>query len=94
MEYGFDYRKIREFIEEAASHYSKQKPEPAPLLDWLDDVYIRLAEKPEELSVRELMQVFRLHECGEWEQQAYAVNRAFKAVRSTGRREHECLAGF
>lgn len=82
----FNFHALRSFIEDAATHYSKSAP---ALCDWLDEIYIALAEKPESVSVYEIMQVERLRvvdgDFVGWEQPNYAQNRFYKLRVSQGK---------
>ena len=79
----FDYHAIRAFLEEAGANYEKTAP---VVYDWIDTIYIRLAESPLTVSVWELMQVLKLKEtsCDQWEHPNYASNRAYKVMRELG----------
>jgi hypothetical protein len=70
-----DWHQVRRFIEDAAAHYDKTAPQ---LVEWLDDVYIALAEKPLDVTVFELLQLQQLRLDGVWEQPNYAQNRWYK----------------
>ena len=88
----FDYKALRRFLEDAGTHYSTSAPTVA---DWIDEIYIPLAESPRDVSVWEVMQVQQLRDStsGEWEQPNYAANRAYK-VRSILGRDTTGHAGF
>lgn len=79
----FDYKAVRTFIEDAASHYDKTAP---ALVEWLDETYINLAQKLQDVSVYELMQLQRLrYPDGTWEHPNYAQNRWYKLRASQGK---------
>ena len=82
MEYGFDYHKLRSYLEAAGSQYGNTAPACA---DWIDDLYIRLSEEPLNVSVWEVLQVMQLYQCETWEHPNYAANRAYKVMSQTGR---------
>jgi hypothetical protein len=63
------------FLVEAVEHYATSAPTVA---EHLDDLYLRLREAPEAVSVLELVGVLRLREEGEWEHPNYAANRIYK----------------
>ena len=78
----FDYHATRRFIEDAAAHYDKLSP---MLVEWLDEMYIALAEAPLTVSVFELLQLAQLRFDGEWEQHNCAQNRWYKVRALLGK---------
>ena len=78
----FNYHELRSFIEQAAEHYSQSAP---ALVDWLDEVYIALAENPRAVTVFEVLQLQQLQLDGEWEHPNYAQNRWYKVREAFGR---------
>ncbi len=78
----FDWHETRRFIEDATAHYAQSAP---ALADWLDETYIALQEHPENVSVRELMQLQALKMEGEWEHPNYAQNRWYKLRAEQGK---------
>ena len=78
----FDYHATRSFIEDAATHYSKSAP---ALVDWLDEIYISLAEAPATVTAFELLQLAQLKMDGEWEHPNYAQNRFYKVRSALGK---------
>ena len=83
----FDYHHVREFIEAAAAQYAKSSP---ALADWLDEVYVALAEAPHTVTVFELLQLQQLHMDGEWEHPNYAQNRWYKVRAALGKERGVC----
>ena len=78
----FDYKATRQFIEEAAEQYSNSAP---ALVDWLDELYMALADAPLTVSVFEIMQLMQLKMDGEWEHPNYAQNRWYKVRAELGK---------
>ncbi len=78
----FNCHETRKFIERAAEHYATSAP---ALVDWLDEVYIALNEKPASVSVWEIMQLDQLMVDGTWEHPNYAQNRWYKVRAALGK---------
>jgi len=72
----------RKFIEEAMKHY---KQAPAWFTDWLDDLYIRLAENGGAITLDEIVTLAQLASDGLWEAENLAVNRVYKMFDRLGR---------
>lgn len=72
---------IREFLTEACRHYQKTAP---AVESSLDDLYERMSEAPEKVSLMELRQVLMLRTDGQWEQPNYAQNRVYKVRHMLG----------
>ena len=87
----FNYQTMRSFLEHAGTHYAGQS---GLLEDWIDDVYIRLAEAPDTVTVYELNQVQALFVDGEWEHHNYATNRAYKCMTKFGRLPSNATISF
>ena len=62
---------IRKQIEGAVQHYEKLAPTVAV---YLDDLYVRINERPAEVRLPELLAVERLRQDGDWLQANYAAN--------------------
>jgi hypothetical protein len=74
---------VRLLIEEAVSHYEKSAPTVAA---YLDDLYVRLNERPHDVRVSELGAVASLKDDeGQWEQANCAANRFYKLASRLGR---------
>ena len=84
---GLDVERIRVYLEEVVSHYTKTAP---TVSTWADDLYMRLAESPERVTVKELIMVGRLYDDDGWQLANYAANTAYKcaAVDKTGWIDH------
>lgn len=85
----FDYEATRTHLEQAVAHYKKTAP--AYFIQYLDGLYVRLYEKPESVSVLEVVTVGRLLEEGEWEHPNYAVNRLYHMMDRLGMDTTGCL---
>ena len=73
----------RTFIEEAIKHYSRA---PAWFTDWLDDLYIRLADNCRAITLDEILTLAQLSsDDGSWEAENLAVNRVYKMFDRLGR---------
>ena len=77
----FDYQSVRAFLEEACAHYEHSAP---ALRNWLDELYMALANAPLSVSVLELLQLNQLRMDGEWEHPNYAQNRWYKVRAMKG----------
>lgn len=83
MEYQFfNYQNVRVFLEDACTHYAKTAP---ALSDWLDELYVTLAEDPVKVTVFEVLQLQQLFMDGEWEHPNYAQNRWYKVREALGK---------
>ena len=70
------------FLTDAVVHYEKS----APLVSgYLDELYIRIGEKPDDVRLSELAAVSALLDGGQWEQPNYAANRIYKLACRLGR---------
>ena len=78
----FNYHAFRKLLEDAVCHYEKLSP---ALAGWLDETYVALAERPESVTVSDLMQVQQLRMNGEWEQHNFAQNRLYKLRAMQGK---------
>ncbi len=81
---------VRSIIEEAVPRYQKTAPTVAA---YLDDLYIRMNEKPDDVTLSELTAVMALMDGDAWEQPNYAANRFYKLASRLGR-DTTGLAGF
>lgn len=72
------------FIQEAMSHYQERKA-PAWFTDWLDDLYMRLADNWAKVTLDELATLASLNVDGHWLTQHYAMNTAYKMLDRLGR---------
>jgi hypothetical protein len=70
-----DMQAIEGFLVEACERYEHTAP---TVCDHINDLYVRLNETPEKVSVLELVRVLGLREEGEWEHPNYAANRIYK----------------
>lgn len=77
----FDLNKFMEFLTDAAMHYAKSAPTVA---DYLDDLYIRINEKPADVRLVELTRIQGLIEEGTWEHPNYAANRVYHLMQQLG----------
>lgn len=51
---------------------------------WAENLSIRIATTPEQVSLFELRQFSFLYSDGQWQQPNYAANRAYKVLDATG----------
>jgi len=65
---------VRAFLTAAADRYEKTAPTVAA---WCNDLYIRLDEAADRVSVSELLMVSRFVEDGVWMQPNYAANAVY-----------------
>jgi len=72
---------IRLLITEACRHYQKSAP---TVVDYLDDLYIRIDERPTSVRLTELLSVEKLKEEGIWEHPNYAANRVYHLMSDLG----------
>ena len=80
-----------DYMERAFRHYEKSAP---PVSDYLNDLYIRIGESPETVTLVELTAVSALvGDDGLWEHPNYAANRFYKLAAATGK-DTTGLAGF
>jgi hypothetical protein len=70
------------FLEEAAGHYDKTAP---TVEQFVDNLYRRMGEKPETVTLFEIMTVEELRQDGVWEQPNYAANRIYHLMERLGR---------
>ena len=70
-----NWEEIENLVGRVAAQYEKSAPLVA---EHMDDLALRLAEKPEHVSLYELTQVEMLRENGIWEQPNFASNRIYK----------------
>ena len=75
-----DITAMQAFIQQAMEHYQKQNA-PGWLTDWLDDLYIRLADNWMAVTLDEMMILSSLNTDGLWLQQNYAANTIYKMFR-------------
>ncbi len=83
--------KMRVFLTEAVKHYEKRAP--AWFITWLDELYIRLQENWQGITLDELCTVAMLYVDGCWAYEAYAVNNAYKLFDRLGR-DTSGIAGY
>lgn len=85
MTTGFlDIPAAQHFIQVAMSHYQERKA-PGWFTDWLDDLYIRLAEDWGKVTLDELATLTSLNVDGHWLTPTYAMNTAYKMLDRLGR---------
>lgn len=77
-----DVDKIEKWIEDAVRQYEKSAPETAA---YLDDLYVRIQEQAEDVSLRELMLVSRLLTESGWMDPHYAQNHITHVLSLRGR---------
>jgi len=77
-----DVDKIEKFVQDAVIHYEKSAPETAA---YLDDLYVRIQEQAEDVSLRELMLVNRLMTESGWMDPHYAQNHITHVLSFLGR---------
>lgn len=77
----FDGPALLRFIEDACGHYERTAPTVA---EWLDGVYVRLQEKPESVSVADLLAVRALRDGDVWQHPNYAANGVYKHMERSG----------
>ena len=70
-----NYDEIERLVGRAAAYYEKLAP---TVTAHLEDLALRLAERPEQVSLYEVTQVGMLWECGQWEGANFASNRIYK----------------
>jgi hypothetical protein len=80
----WNWQACREYIQATISHYNYA---PKWFIDWLEDLYLRLDEKIETVTINELEILARFHaeDDDSWEPESYAVNRVYKFFKDTGR---------
>jgi hypothetical protein len=83
MEGFWNWQACRKFIQQAIEHY---KYAPGWFTDWLDDLYIRLDEQCNSITLDEIQTLGMLSPDGNsWEPENYAVNRIYKMFDRLGR---------
>ena len=86
----FDIRLVENMIEDACAHYA----ESAPLLsEYLDELYMRVMDKPESVSLFEIMTVSSLSADGSYKNANYAQNTYYKMLDILGR-DKSCMLSF
>ena len=79
----WNWQACREFIQQAILHY---RTAPGWFTDWLDDLYVRLDENCNTITLDEIQTLGMLCPTGEeWEPESYAVNRIYKMFGRIGR---------
>lgn len=86
----WDWHACRKFIEKAIEHYCRA---PGWFIDWLDDLYIRLAENCRAITLDEILTLAQLASDGSWEAECLAVNRVYKMFNRLGR-DTTGIAGY
>jgi hypothetical protein len=69
------------WLEEAVPHYEKTSPTVSA---YLDDLYIRITNRPSDVSLSELFGAEELQEEGDWLQPNYAANHVYKLMHRLG----------
>ena len=73
---------LQHLIEEGCSEYEQTAP---TVHTWLNDLYMRINEQPDEVLLSELLQVDRLLENGLWMQPNCAANAVYKLQDRLGK---------
>ena len=76
-----DVHAISSFLTEVCEHYEKSAP---TVRDWADDLYMRIGEAPERVSLLELGQALRLRQEGEWCPPNLAANEVYHVQERLG----------
>lgn len=76
-----DIDKIEKFVQDAVIHYEKSAPEATA---YLDDLYVRIQEQAEDVSLRELMLVSHLMTESGWMDPHYAQNHITHVAQEAG----------
>ena len=71
-----DVKKMAKFIEQAVAHY--QKTAPAWFIDWLDEVYRKLSDGWQSITLDEVITIANLFVDGGWKPEPFAVNNVYK----------------
>lgn len=87
----WDWNACRDFIELAVEHY---KNAPAFIIDWLNDLYIRLDEQAGAIPLMEITNLNMLYDGESWEDNSYAANRVYKLLVALGSVKAIGLVGF
>lgn len=72
----FDGKKMGKFIEQAVAHY--QKHAPAWFVNYLDEVYAKLSEGWQSITLDEVVTIANLYRDGQWQSELFAVNNTYK----------------
>lgn len=78
---GLNWEAFHRFLSDACEQYQKTAPTVA---EYCDSLYVRLAEKPSEVPVVELLRINRLREDGVWMHPNYAANTIYKLMSEIG----------
>lgn len=79
-----DIESARKFIEQAMKHYLAEKAS-GWFTDWLNDLYIKLGENCQEVTLDEMLNLQSLHCDGQWKPQTFAQNAIYKLFDRLGR---------
>lgn len=77
-----DLHRISDELTAICDHYEKSAP---TVHAWADDLYVRIGERPNDVTLAELMLVARFREDGAWVQPNYAANYVYHKLHSMGR---------
>lgn len=78
-----DIKKLSKFIELAVAHYGKHAP--GWFTDWLDEVYMRLSDGWQSITLDEIITIANPYRDGQWQAEPFAVNNAYKLFDRLGR---------
>ena len=81
MEPFWNREHLQQFIEAAVQQYGRG---PAWLVNWLEDLYLRLQEDLRRISLYELEMLSRLHDAAGWLPEPLAVNMIYKMFSHLG----------
>lgn len=79
----FDVKRLKKFLELAVAHY--QKHAPAWFINWLDEIYMKLSDGWQTLTLDEITTIANLYRDEQWQAEAFAVNSAYKLFDRLGR---------
>lgn len=68
-------------LTEIANHYEHSAP---TVTTWANDLYIRLGESLDKVTVLEIMAVDQFRESDQWEPSSFAANRVYKLMNRLG----------
>lgn len=77
-----DIRRISDELTAICDHYELSAP---TVHAWANDLYIRIGEQPNDVTLAELMMVARFREDGIWMQPNYAANYVYRKLHQMGR---------